>query len=271
MPRFAANLTMMYSELDFIDRFSAASADHFRGVEYLFPYDYPAEDLADLLRRYGLSQVLFNAPPGRWNDGERGLACVPTREAEFRDGVRLALEYATALDCSRIHVMAGVAPTNVDAAIVRETYLANLSWAAQTAAQEGHTILIEPINTRDMPGYYLNRQEIAHAIIAEVGEPNLRVQMDLYHVQIVEGDVAMKLRQYLPTGNVAHLQIAGVPDRHEPDSGELNYDFLFDVIDDLSAECGWDGWVGCEYRPRLGSSPGGTTAGLEWLRRRNLS
>jgi 2-dehydrotetronate isomerase len=269
MPRFAANLTMMYGDVDFRDRFTSAATDHFSAVEYLFPYEYPAEQLAGLLQANDLVQVLFNAPPGNWDAGERGLACLPGREAEFREGIRTALAYAAALDCPRIHVMAGIVSANAKGNALRDTYLANLTWASNEASKDGRDILIEPINTRDMPGYYLNRQDVAHAILAEVGAENLSVQMDLYHLQIGEGDVATKLRQYLPTGNVGHLQIAGVPDRHEPDSGEVNYDYLFDVIDEASAESGWDGWIGCEYRPRLGAQPGGTTAGLDWLRRRN--
>jgi len=258
MPRFAANLSMLYPEHDFLDRFAAAARDGFKAVEYLFPYTYAATMLAQRLADHGLQQVLFNAPPGDWDAGERGLACLPGREAEFRDGVLRALDYAAALNCPRVHLMAGLARAGVDRAALRRTYLANRTWAAQQAAARGVDVLIEPINTRDIPGFYLNRQDEAHAIAAEVDAPNLKVQMDLYHLQIVEGDVAMKLRQYLPTGRVGHLQIAGVPMRHEPDLGELNHDYLFSVIDEL----GFDGWIGCEYRPE-----GSTSAGLRWLRR----
>jgi 2-dehydrotetronate isomerase len=259
MPRFAANLSMMYPEHPFLERFAAAARDGFAAVEYLFPYDYAAEELASQLKAHGLRQVLFNAPPGDWSRGERGLACLPGREEEFRGGVLRALEYAQALACPNVHLMAGLVPAGADRATLRSTYVANLAWAAREAARHGTAVLIEPINTRDIPGFYLNRQDEAHAIVAEVGEPNLKVQMDLYHCQIVEGDVSMKLRQYLPTGRVGHLQIAGVPQRHEPDVGELNYDYLFGVIDEL----GFDGWVGCEYRPR-----GATSAGLTWMKRR---
>ena len=257
MPRFAANLSMMYAEHPFPDRFAAAARDGFTAVEYLFPYDYPARDLAQRLQDNGLQQVLFNAPPGDWNANERGLACLPGREGEFRTGVQRALEYAAELKCPRIHVMAGLVPTGADRAVLGRTYLGNLAWAAQQAAQQGVDVLMEPINTRDIPGFFLNRQDEAHAIVTEIGAPNLKVQMDLYHCQIVEGDVSMKLRQYLPTGRVGHLQIAGVPQRHEPDIGEVNYPYLFDVIDEL----GFTGWIGCEYRPRAG-----TSAGLGWLR-----
>lgn len=257
MPRFAANLSMMYVEHPFLDRFAAAAADGFRAVEYLFPYDYPAETLAAKLAEHGLQQVLFNAPPGDFAGGERGIAALPGREAEFRSGIARALDYAAALACPRLHVMAGLVPAASSRTALRPLYLANLAWAAQRAADANVDVLIEPINTRDIPGYLLNRQDDAHAVLAEVGAPNLEVQMDLYHCQIVEGDVATKLRAWLPSGKVGHLQIAGVPERHEPDRGEVNYAYLFEVIDEL----GWGGWIGCEYRPAAA-----TSAGLGWLR-----
>jgi hydroxypyruvate isomerase len=258
MPRFAANLTLLYTEHAFLDRFAAAARDGFAAVEYLFPYAHPAKTLAARLADHGLQQVLFNAPPGDWDAGERGIACLPGREEEFRTGVRTALDYARALHCPRVHVMAGLAPDDVDRASLRATYLGNLAWAAEQAATSDIDILIEPINPRDIPRFFLNRQDEAHAIVGAVGARNLKVQMDLYHCQIVEGDLTTKLRTYLPTGNVGHLQIAGVPGRHEPDVGEIAYDDLFEVIDALD----FDGWIGCEYRPRAG-----TSAGLAWLRR----
>ena len=266
MPRFAANLSMLYTEQAFLDRFAAAAADGFQAVEFLFPYAFEAQALARRLADHGLQQVLFNAPPGDFDAGERGLACLPGREAEFRSGFEQALAYADALGCPRLHVMAGLAPPGVDRARLQATYEANLAWAAGQAAAVGRQVLIEPINSRDIPGYLLNRQDQAHRIVQAIGAPNLQVQMDLYHCQIVEGDVAMKLRHYLPSGRVGHLQIAGVPERHEPDIGELNYPYLFQVIDEVSAACGWDGWVGCEYRPARGAVAGGTSAGLGWLR-----
>ncbi|QEI08284.1 hydroxypyruvate isomerase family protein [Pigmentiphaga aceris] len=257
MPRFAANLTMMYPEHDFLDRFAAAAADGFDAVEYLFPYAYSAQELATRLSDNGLKQVLFNAPPGDWDAGERGIACLPGRQDEFRrDFTERALPYVQALKSPRVHVMAGLKPAGVDAAALRDVYLENLSWAAQQAASIGIDVLIEPINTRDMPNFFLNRQDQAHAVVTDVGASNLKVQMDLYHCQIVEGDLAMKLRQYLPTGRVGHLQIASVPERHEPSGGELNYPYLFALIDEL----GFDGHIGGEYRPRAG-----TSAGLEWF------
>jgi hydroxypyruvate isomerase len=269
MPRFAANLSMLYNEHPFLDRFAAAAADGFQAVEYLFPYDFTAPELAQRLTDHGLQQVLFNAPPGDWNAGERGLACLPGRQAEFRAGLQRALDYAHTLACPRIHVMAGLVPAGADRAVLQRTYEDNLAWAAQQAQAAGRTLLIEPINTRDIPGFFLNRQDEAHRIVQAIGSPHLQVQMDLYHCQIVEGDVAMKLRQYLPTGRVGHIQIAGVPQRHEPDLGELHHPYLFEVIDELSAtlgKSGWDGWVGCEYRPARGTAPGATSQGLGWLR-----
>jgi hydroxypyruvate isomerase len=262
MPRFAANLSMLYPELAFMDRFQAAAQDGFKAVEFLFPYEYAPAALQAQLHTHGLQQVLFNAPPGDWAAGERGLACLPGREAEFQRGIDQALQYAAALACPRIHVMAGLLPADCEREALMPTYVHNLRWAAAQAAKQGVQVLIEPINTRDMPRYFLNRQDHAHEIVSAVGAPNLKVQMDLYHCQIVEGDVAMKLRHYLPSGNVAHIQIAGVPERHEPDVGELNYPYLFALLDEL----GYAGWVGCEYRPRLGAQVGGTSAGLGWLR-----
>ena len=276
MPKFAANLSMMYTELPFLERFEAAAQDGFAAVEYLFPYDFKPAELTVRLQANGLQQVLFNAPPGgtdtasichAWGtSGDRGTACIPGREAEFQAGVLLALGYAQALDCPRIHVMAGLIPPGLQREDVQATYIANLRWAAAQAEKQGCDVLIEPINTRDMPRFFLNRQDHAHEIIAETGAANAKVQMDLYHCQIVEGDVAMKIRKYLPLGAVGHFQIAGVPERHEPDVGELDYTYLFDVIDEVSAQCGWNGWVGCEYRPKKGGQPGGTSAGLGWLR-----
>lgn len=264
MPRFAANLSMLYNELDFLDRFAAAAADGFQGVEFLFPYAFAPEPLAERLKQHGLSQVLFNAPPGNWDSGERGLACLPGREAEFRDGIELALDYAQAFACPRIHVMAGLVPQGLDRAEAQGIYVKNLRHAAQRAGEHGVEIMLEPINGRDMPGYFLSRQGEAHALLAEIGEPNVKVQMDLYHCQIVEGDLAAKIRRYLPTGLVGHMQIAGVPERHEPDVGEVHYPYLFELIDRL----GYEGWIGCEYRPARGAVPQGTSQGLGWLHKR---
>jgi 2-dehydrotetronate isomerase len=267
MPRFAANLSMLYPELDFLDRFEAAARDGFRAVEYLFPYAWPATELAARLKANGLQQVLFNAPPGNWDAGERGLACLPGRESEFREGFAKALSYAQALACPRVHVMAGLLPAGMERAELRGTYVANVRWAANEAAKHGLDVLVEPINTRDIPGFFLNRQDHAHELIEEVGAANAKVQMDLYHCQVVEGDVAMKIRKYLPTGRLGHFQLAGVPERHEPDIGEMNYEYLFKVIDEVSQACGWSGWIGCEYKPSRGAARGGTSEGLGWFQR----
>ena len=263
MPRFAANLSMLYNDLDFLDRYAAAARDGFKAVEFLFPYAYEPSVLRARLKENGLQQVLFNAPPGDWDAGERGIACVPGREAEFRAGIERAIDYAQALECPRIHVMAGIVPANADAAAVHATYVSNLRIAARLAAVHGIQLMLEPINGRDMPGFFLSRQDQAHALITEIGEPNIRVQMDLYHCQIVEGDLAAKIRQYLPSGLVGHIQIAGVPERHEPDVGEINYPYLFDLMDSL----GFEGWVGCEYKPARGATPHATRDGLGWLQR----
>ncbi|CAN5146765.1 hydroxypyruvate isomerase family protein [soil metagenome] len=258
MPRFAANVSTMYTEHAFERRFDAAVADGFEAVECQFPYEIQAPVLARCLADAGCQQVLINAPPGNWREGERGIACLPGRESEFRASIARALDYATALDCPRIHVMAGVMAPSLEREAMRAAYLDNLAWAAQQAHAAGRDILIEPINGRDMPGYFLSRQDEAHAIVAEIGASNLGVQMDLYHCQIVEGDLEVKLRRWLPTGQVVHLQIASVPGRHEPDEGEVCFPHLFGVIDELD----YPGWVGCEYRPRAGTSDG-----LGWLNR----
>ena len=255
MPRFAANLTMMYNEHPFPDRFGAAARDGFRGVECLFPYDFPAADLKARLDEHQLTQALFNAPPGDWVQGERGMASLPERTDEFRRSIDKALAYARVLGNRKLHVMAGLIAPDQSRERHRETYLQNLAWAAQAVEADGITIVIEPINTRDMPGYFLNRQDDAQAICAAVGASNLQVQFDCYHCQIVEGDLSVKLKRDM--ARIGHIQIAGVPDRHEPDSGEVNYPWLLDLIDSL----GYEGWIGCEYRPRAG-----TSAGLGWLR-----
>ncbi|MGH9604200.1 MAG: 2-oxo-tetronate isomerase [Terracidiphilus sp.] len=259
MPHFAANLTMMYTEHSFLDRFAAAARDGFTAVEYLFPYEHPAETLAGLLRQHGLKQVLFNSPPGDWKAGERGCTALPGRETEFREGFLKALDYARALDCPRIHTMAGLVEPGAERARMRETFLANLSWAADRAAAAGADVLIEPIAQRNVPGFFLNLQEEAHAILAELGKPNLKVLMDLFHCQVAEGDLAVRIRKYLADSKqtgVGHFQIAGVPERHEPDTGEVRFEYLFELIDSL----GYEGWIGCEYIPKAG-----TSEGLSWL------
>ena len=255
MPRFAANLSMMYNEVPFLERFAAAARDGFEAVEYLFPYDFEPAQVAAQLKAHGLTQALFNLPPGDWTAGERGMACHPGREAEFAATVQAALPYALATGCRKLHAMAGLVPAGVSAQAARATYVANLRTAARALAPHGITLLIEPINTRDMPGYFLNYQQQAHDIAAEVGEANLRVQMDFYHCQIMEGDLARRLQKHF--SGVGHVQIAGVPDRHEPDQGEVNHPYLFEQLDAL----GYDGYIGCEYRPA-----GQTSAGLGLVR-----
>jgi hydroxypyruvate isomerase len=250
MPRFAANLSMMFTELPFLDRFEAAAKAGFRGVEFLFPYEFPAAEIAARLKANGLSQVLFNFPPGDWAKGERGLAALAGREAEFDAATRQAISYAEALGCPRIHAMAGL----VHQGAQRSVYVSNLKKAARMAAASGIEIIIEPINTRDIPGFFLNRTGEARAVIYEVGEPNLGLQFDIYHRQVMEGDIATAIRDHAAL--TRHYQLASPPDRGEPDEGELNYPWLFKLID----ETGYQGWIGCEYRPRRG-----TAAGLKWV------
>ncbi len=253
MPRFAANLSMMFQEHPFLDRFEAAAAAGFQAVEYLFPYDHPPEVVAQHLAAAGLSQSLFNLPPGDWAAGMRGLAAVPGLEASFAESVERALIYARALGCLKLHVMAGIT-TGVDPAAAEATYIANLRTAVRRLGDAGITALIEPINARDMPGYFLATSDQAVRIIEAVGLPNLKLQFDVYHTQISEGDLTTRLTKLAPL--IGHIQIAGVPDRHEPDTGEVAYDRLFPVIDAI----GYDGYVGLEYRPA-----GDTVAGLGWL------
>jgi hydroxypyruvate isomerase len=257
MPRLAANLTMMFNEVPFEERFDAAARAGFRAVEFLFPYERPSEQLARWMANAGVENVLFNLPPGDWNLGERGLAALPGREVEFREGFHRALDYAQALGTPRLHVMAGLVPSGSDAGTrerMRSTYLENLRWAAEEALQANRTILIEPINPRDIPGYWLNHQQDALDVIAQVGASNLRLQFDLYHAQIVDGDLTRRIERQV--GVTGHVQIAGVPDRHEPDFGELSITHLLATLDRV----GYTGWVGCEYRPR-----GHTEAGLGWI------
>ena len=259
MPGFAANLTMMYPEHRFIDRYAAAARDGFKAVECLLPYDEPAATLAATLREHGLRQVLINSPSGDWKAGERGIASLPGRERDFRNGFLQAVEYALAMQCPQIHAMAGIAPKVAERAQLLEVYKENLAWAAEQERMAGIRVLIEPIAQRNMPGFFLNRQEEAHAIVTEIGASNLKVLMDLFHCQVEEGDLAIRIRKYLADGKqtrVGHFQIAGVPERHEPDTGEVRYSYLFDLIDQL----GFEGWIGCEYIPA-----GATSEGLGWF------
>ena len=249
MPKFAANLTMMFNEVPFLERFAAAANAGFRGVEFLFPYEHSAEDIAARLQDNGLTQALFNLPPGDFSKGERGLAALPGREAEFEAALQTALSYAKTLNCQCLHAMAGLTSAGAE----RSVYVANLKKAASATAPLGIDILIEPINTRDVPGYFLNHLSDARSIIDEVGASNLKLQLDLYHRQIVAGDLAKAIADYADI--TRHMQIANPPDRGEPDAGEINYASVFQMID----ASGFDGWIGCEYQPR-----GDTVAGLAW-------
>lgn len=255
MPKFAANLSMMFNEVPFPQRFAAAAKAGFKAVEFLFPYDHTPAEVAGWLQENGLKNVLFNMPPGDWGAGERGMASLPGREAEFRAGVARALEYAAALATPTIHVMAGLLPAGADRARHRAVYVDNVRYAAAELAKRGLVLVMEPINTRDMPGYFLNYQAEAHAIREEIGAANLKVQMDFYHAQIMEGDLSMTFKKYV--AGIGHVQIASVPERHEPDCGEVDYRHLFRLLDEM----GYDGFVGCEYRPR-----GRTEDGLGWFK-----
>ena len=255
MPNFAANLTMMFTEVPFPQRFAAAAHAGFKAVEFLFPYAYPVADVTRWLKDNQLKSALFNMPPGDWEAGERGIASLPGREQEFAAGVDKAIEYALSMGTPTIHAMAGLLPEGADREWHRAVFIDNLGLAARKLAAHGLTLVIEPINTRDMPGYFLTTQAEGHAIREEIGEPNLKVQMDFYHAQIMEGDLSMTLKDNF--AGVGHIQIASVPERHEPDEGEVNYPHLFALLDEL----GYSGWVGCEYRPR-----GRTEDGLAWFR-----
>ncbi|MCW8087292.1 2-oxo-tetronate isomerase [Sabulicella glaciei] len=256
MPKFAANLSMMFNELPFLDRFAAARAAGFEAVEFLFPYEHPAEEIAARLKGSGLQNVLFNAPPGDWNAGERGMACLPERRAEFRDGIKRALDYATALGCPRLHVMAGLAPAGGARDTLLATYAANLDFAAEECAKASVKPVIEPINHRDIPGFFLNTTAEAASIIEALGPERVGLQFDLYHCQITEGDVTRRAQELLPF--IAHMQVADTPGRNEPGTGEVRWDFVFDAIDSM----GYRGWIGCEYRPK-----GETLAGLGWMQK----
>ncbi|WP_029353332.1 2-oxo-tetronate isomerase [Bosea sp. 117] len=255
MPRFAANLTMLFNEVPFLDRFEKAAAAGFAGVEYLFPYDFSPEELVAKLKANGLKQVLHNLPAGNWGGGERGIAILPDRVDEFRAGVDKAITYATALGCPQVNILAGIVPAGADREILHNTFVNNLKYAAPRIKDAGLKLLIEPINTRDIPGFFLNYTKQAKAIIEEVGSDNLFIQYDIYHMQIMEGDLARTIEANLPL--IAHIQLADNPGRNEPGTGEINYPFLFRHLDAI----GYTGWVGCEYKPK-----GDTGAGLGWIK-----
>lgn len=252
MPKFAANLSLLFTEHPFLERFEAAAAAGFSFVECQFPYDLPARDIAAALRRHNLELVLFNLPPGDWGKGERGLAALPQREKDFRLAVTTALDYARITGTRRLHVMAGIAETTPAS---RHTYRANLTFAAAQAAAVGVIVLIEPLNRQDVPGYFLSDYDLAAELISQIGSPALRLQFDIYHRQMICGRVLDGLRALLPL--IGHIQVAGVPGRHEPAGGELDYRALFAEIDRL----GYQGFIGCEYHPRQD-----TQSGLAWLK-----
>ena len=253
MPRFAANLSMMFNEVSFLDRFAAARRAGFKGVEFLFPYEFAAAELRERLSGEGLTQVLFNMPPGDWANGERGMASIPGRQKEFRDSVKQALDYAAALDCQQLHCMAGIVPAGVPMTTATAVYAANLAWATEHTSAAGIRLVIEPINHRDMPGYFLNTQAQGAAFVDAIGRDRLGLQFDVYHVQVTEGDITKRMEQFMPV--IAHMQIADVPARNEPGTGEIGWRYVFRRMDEL----GYTGWVGCEYRPA-----GETVAGLDW-------
>jgi hydroxypyruvate isomerase len=255
MLKFAANLSMLFTEVPFMERFERAARAGFKGVECLFPYAFAPDDLAARLARHGLEQVLFNMPPGDWAAGERGMAALPEREAEFRDSVATALAYAHALSCKRVHAMSGILPKGADRALCERTFLENIRYAADAAVPDGITILIEPLNDRDNPGYFIGHQREALELVRRVDRPNVSIQLDYYHAQIMDGDLTNLTERM--AGAFAHVQIASVPGRHEPDRGEIRYEHIFETL----MKIGYAGWIGCEYNPA-----GATEAGLGWLR-----
>lgn len=254
MLKFAANLTMMFNEVPFLERFEAAAKAGFKGVEYLFPYDFEPAVLKAALDKNQLTQVLFNMPPGDWAQGDRGLACLPDRVTAFQEGVHEAIRYANVLQCHQIHAMAGLVPADANVLEYEQTYIKNIQYAADHCAAHDLRVLIEPINLRDMPRYFLTTQKQAEALLVKINRPNVFIQLDLYHCQIMEGDL-MKTIERLGD-KFCHIQIASVPERHEPDQGEVNYAWIFKKL----AECRYPGWIGCEYRPE-----GNTQAGLTWF------
>lgn len=255
MPKFAANLTMLYTELSFLDRFAAAAQSGFKGVEFLFPYAFDANDLAERLKAHALTLVLHNLPAGDWAAGERGIACLPGREAEFRAGVDQAIAYAKVLGTPQVNALAGIVPDGLDRAVCEDVLVENLRYAAKALEAVGIRLLVEPINNRiDIPGFFLNTTRQAVQILDRVGHSNLKIQYDIYHMQIMEGDLARTMKAHIDL--IGHLQLADNPGRHEPGTGEINFPYLFNAIDEM----GYTGWIGCEYRPKAG-----TTAGLGWM------
>jgi hydroxypyruvate isomerase len=255
MPKFSANLSMLFTEHDFLDRFAAAAKAGFQAVEYVGPYDYSPEMVAAKLNQNGLTQALFNLPPGDWGKGERGIAVLPDRVEEFRQGVEMAIRYAKALGCNQVNCLAGIAPERADHGQLQDVFVKNLQYAAAKLDESGIRLLIEPINTRDMPGFFLTQSRQALDLIDRVGSDNLYLQYDVYHMQVMEGDLARTIEKNL--NRISHIQIADNPGRNEPGTGEINYQFLHEHLDRI----GYSGWVGAEYRPRSG-----TVEGLGWFK-----
>ena len=255
MPKFCANLSMLFGDAEFPDRFDRAVGAGFPAVEFQFPYAHAKDELSERAHRAGVEVVLFNLPAGNWDKGERGIACIPSRVSEFRDGVGRAIEYAKALGCTRVNCLSGIAPARVPPETLRETFVSNLRFAAGELEREGITLLIEPVNTRSVPGFYLRNSGQALALIDEASVPGVKLQYDVFHMQIMEGDLAKTIEANI--ARIGHMQIADVPDRHEPGTGEINYPFLFKHIDKI----GYQGWIGCEYKPATT-----TEAGLGWMK-----
>jgi hydroxypyruvate isomerase len=255
MPKFSANLSMLFTEYDFLERFDAAAKAGFAGVEYIGPFDHDPETIAARLKKSGLTQALFNLPTGDWGKGERGIAILPDRVEEFQAGVDKTTRYAKALGCAQVNCLAGIAPAGVPRAKLEEVFVANLAFAARKLKEAGVKLLIEPINTRDIPGFFLTTSRQGLELIDAVGSDNLYLQYDIYHMQVMEGDLARTIEKNL--GRIAHIQLADNPGRHEPGTGEINYPFLFDHLDRI----GYEGWVGAEYKPKAG-----TEAGLGWMK-----
>lgn len=255
MPRFSANLSMLFTEVDFMERFNRAAKAGFKAVEYMFPYSFDAKSLADMLKSNNLKQVLFNLPAGNWDEGERGIAVLPDRKGEFEEGVGKAIYYAKALDCPLINCLVGLKPSDISGSRVRDVLASNLHFAAEAFAREGIHLLVESLNTRDIPGFYLSRTADVLSLVKEINHPNIYYQYDIYHMQVMEGDVTETIRNNINL--IGHIQLADNPGRHEPGTGEINYPNLFRFID----EAGYTGFLGCEYKPLTT-----TEEGLGWIK-----
>ncbi len=256
MPKFSANISMLFKEVDFLDRFERAAAAGFRAVEFLFPYEWDKDELKERLQSFGLEMVLHNLPAGQWSAGERGLACLPDRVSEFRAGVKQAIDYAAALGCPRLNCLAGIPPVTLSPQETQDTLVSNVRYAAEEAQQAGIKLLVEALNSQDMPGFLLSSTRQMNDLLKAVDHPNLYMQYDIYHMQIMEGNLIRTIGQNIE--RIAHMQLADVPGRHEPGTGEINFENVFHAIDEM----GYQGWIGCEYNPS-----GPTEAGLGWVKK----